>query len=783
MNLLNRFSLSASPLLAALALALAACNPSSPSPPADLEVLVEAEPEEGLAPLTVRLSSSITGGTGEFTYDWDLGDGTTADDESVVHIYEVAGEFTVSLEVTDSQGGTGQGEATIVVGDDHTPVASASASPDRGIAPLTVTFTGGGMGGDSPLSYRWNFGDGSDEATQQNPSHTYDTPGTYNATLVVTDDDGDQDEATVEVEVFDNTMPVVEITAEPTNGISPLTVSFNAVVSGGDAPLSFAWDFGDEETSVIQSPSHTFEDGGAYTVTVTVTDDNGDESSDDIVITVGDDDTPSVTASVTPESGLAPLAVNFSASVAGGNEPYTYRWDFGDSSPTGEVQNPAHTYSEAGTYTATVIVTDADGDTASDTATVTVGSDDAPSATANATPLSGIEPLTVSFSGVGVGGNPPLTYQWNFGDGSDPAPTATPTHTYESAGTYNATLIVTDDDGDSASDSVRIEVASNEVPVVEASADTISGIEPLSVSFTASVAGGDLPLTYDWDFGDGSPHSTRSGPSHTYIEGSWTATVTVTDDNGDSDSDTVSIVVGGDNVPSVMASAVPTSGHAPLPVSFASTVTGGNSPFTYNWNFGDGSSSTDQNPSHTFELASTYSVTVTVTDVDGDVASDTVEVAVADDALPVATASASPISGVAPLAVSFFGDATGGDAPLSYEWTFGDGTPSRPTRTPPTPTRPGGTFTATLIVRDDDGDSDSETVTIEVSDDGVPVTFVNATPVNGLLPLTVDLSCGASGGNAPLTYQWTFGDGSPTDEAPTTSHRYESPGPSQPPAP
>ncbi len=68
----------------------------------------------------------------------------------------------------------------------------------------------------------------------------------------MTDADGDQDEATIAVEVVDNTQPVVEIAAEPTSGIAPLTVSFNAIVMGGDAPVTYEWDFGDDESSVLQ---------------------------------------------------------------------------------------------------------------------------------------------------------------------------------------------------------------------------------------------------------------------------------------------------------------------------------------------------------------------------------------------------------------------------------------------------------------------------------------------------------------------------------------------------
>lgn len=760
-------------LLAAL---LAACGPSETVEPEDLEVVVEAQPAQGLAPLAVQLSVTVTGGTGVYFYAWDFGDGEQSAEETPSHQFEAAGEFTVRVTVTDTAGGTGEGEATVSVGDDHTPVATASATPSQGIAPLIVSFTGSALGGDEPLTYTWAFGDGAEGVEGRNPTHTYEQEGTFHAVLVVTDADGDSSQDEVEILVVGNDVPLVEVQAEPTSGIAPLTVGFTAAVMGGDEPLTFAWSFGDGETSAVQGPSHLFEAAGSYDVSVTVTDANGDEASDSIVVEVGDDQTPTVVAGATPSSGLAPLPVTFTATVSGGNEPIAYVWDFGDGSPTSDLQNPSHAYTMAGAFTATVTVTDGDGDVASDTVTVEVGSDDLPSATASASPVTGIEPLTVSFTGTGIGGNAPLAYTWSFGDGS-PADTAqNPAHVYESAGTYTATLIVTDDDGDSDSDTVTIEVASNAVPVVEASATPASGIEPLAVSFSASVSGGDLPLSYVWAFGDGAPASTSASPSHTYTEGTYTATVSVTDSNGDSTSDSVQIVVGGDDVPSVSALAVPDAGLAPLPVSFSSTVVGGNAPFTYAWNFGDGGTSTEARPSHTFTVASSYSVVVTVRDVDGDVATDTVVVGVSDDSLPLANASASPTFGVAPLTVSFFGLASGGDAPITYEWSFGDGAPSSTAQNPTHEFIAGGTYTAILVVRDADGDSSSDAVTIEVSDDGTPVTYVSATPTSGLTPLTVTLTCGASGGNEPLYYQWTFGDGSAPDESPVTSHRYEAPG-------
>jgi len=176
---------------------------------------------------------------------------------------------------------------------------------------------------------------------------------------------------------------------------------------------------------------------------------------------------PTASATATPASGTAPLAVTFSS--AGSSDPdgtiASYSWSFGDGGKaTGATVS--HTYTTAGTYTATLVVTDNGGLTGNATVTVTVSqaANKAPIAIVSATPTSGNAPLAVSFSS--SGSHDPdgsiSTYSWNFGDGGT-ATGSTVSHTYNAAGTYTARLTVTDNRGATGSATVTIRVTQAKV--------------------------------------------------------------------------------------------------------------------------------------------------------------------------------------------------------------------------------------------------------------------------------------------------------------------------------
>jgi PKD repeat protein len=181
---------------------------------------------------------------------------------------------------------------TVVEPPNTAPIATVTAAPLTGVAPLPVTFSSAGStdADGRIVSFAWAFGDGG-TSSEPFPAYTYPTPGAYVVTLTVTDDDGASASAALTVVVSAppvNKPPVAVLTASATSGVAPINVAFSSAGSADpDGSIaSFAWTFGDGTSSGDGNPSHTYAAVGSFVVSLTVTDNAGASATTSLTIVV-----------------------------------------------------------------------------------------------------------------------------------------------------------------------------------------------------------------------------------------------------------------------------------------------------------------------------------------------------------------------------------------------------------------------------------------------------------------------------------------------------------------
>jgi len=761
-------------------------NPLATAPTANFS----ATPTNGFAPLSVQFTDQcVDGGAAIVARSWSFGDGDSSSVVSPSHTYATPGSYTVALTATNSVGRGSITRSNFINAEivPVLPTAQFSGTPTSGFAPLTVQFTDQSAIGTSPItSWAWSFGDGG-TSNVQNPAHSYASPGAYSVSLKVTTAVGA--DSTTRADYVNAALRPVKPTAAfsgtPTTGFAPLSVQFSDESVIGTSPITtWAWKFGDGGTSTSQNPSHSYAAPGTYDVALTVTSAAGADSTVRAgYITAAIVPVPPTAAfSGTPTSGFVPLRVQFTDESTPGTQPITsWAWSFGDGGISSS-QSPSHTYATPGRYSVRLIAANSVGpDTTTRVDYITpLIVPVPPTAAFSGTPTSGDAPLTVQFTDESTAGTSPITSRsWNFGDAST-STEVNPSHTYTTPGTYAVSLSVATAAGDDSENKASYiqALVPPTAPLANFSGTPTNGFAPLPVQFTdLSGDGGAAIGSWSWTFGDGGT-STQQNPSHTYAApGTYNVSLTATNTVGPGSTTKTGYITAEQvpRAPTAAFSGTPASGFAPLLVQFTDGSAIGTQPITsWAWSFGDGGTSTSQNPGHSYASPGSYTVSLRVANSVGpDSTTKTNYItAIQVPVPPTAAFTGTPTTGDAPLTVQFTDESTAGTAAItSWAWTFGDGgtsTEQNPSHTYATP----GTYTVTLTATNSVGPGGT-TKTGYITATAVPPTAAfTGTPTAGAPPLIVQFTDQSTAGTAAITGRsWNFGDGTTSTET-DPSHIY-----------
>lgn len=532
-------------------------------------------------------SNLVNGNANQY---YRFGDGGESYDRNTEHLYNSAGTYSVFHQVSTNYGCRDTIRKNVIV--NPAPVAKFTANNTCLTSNLALTNQSTITAG--TLTYKWDLGNGTTNTTTS-PSVLYSQSGTYNVKLIATAGTGCTDSTSKNITIY--SMPVANFSAT-----DECLGTANEFTDYSTDAASYLWTFESGQTSTDKNPTYTYATPGSRSVSLEVTTSNGCKNTLSKSVEVW----PNPVASYTQNSAsscfnLHNYAFNNTSSVSSGSI-VSNNWSFGDNTVS-QLPNPTKKYASEGTYTVSLNVISDKGCTNTANSSITV--DPTPKIAFSFN--NSCEKTAVQFlnsSTVSNGGSFGL-FTWNFGDATS-SNVANPSHTYNSSGNFIVTLEGTTDKGCKSSATQTYTAWPN--PVVSfTNTDACLGVENTFTN-TSGVSSGFM-ASYDWTFGDGGT-SKEINPSHLYGgAGAYAISLKGTTDKG------------------CFASSNGTANVWPKPVanfSVANVCQGITSSFnnlstlsggvisSNSWTFGDGATSSSQNPTHNYGNPGRYIVSLTV---------------------------------------------------------------------------------------------------------------------------------------------------------------------------
>lgn len=702
----------------------------------------------GCAPLSVDFTDlSLPGSSNLSKWTWNFGDGGTSTQQNPNYIYQTPGIYDVTLVAENANGCKSDSVFSQLIEVEALPTSNFTSDVQSSCQePLTVNFS---QQASNAISYFWDFGDGQ-TSNQANPSHTYNNSGVYDVTFTSTNASGCADVLSIPGYIAIEQL-VADFSASSTFACAGKPIQFTDLSTSN--PDTWTWNFGDGQSSADENPIHIYNTPGTYTVTLTASNSAScwDSEEKQTYITVTNAPTADFNAS-NPSACIAPHTVNFNDLSVNAN---SWHWDFGDGT-TSTDQNPSHTYNTEGVYDITLSIGSLNGcrDTLLLQEYVSVES---PEASFSADSTRGCLPMITNFIDESISNAPINQYNWDFGDGTT-SNLPNPSHTYTNQGIYDVTLIIRNARGCRDTLSIPQFAATGNKPVADFSYTPSTSCKSNPIDFTNLTSpNSDQWL---WSFGDGGV-STQQNPSYVYGDTGTFSVMLVASMFGCADTQLLENIITIN--PPGAGFTIERNCIDPNEIIFTDASL---APDTWFWDFGDGNTSTDPNPTHRFDTTGVYSVSLVVTDTVYGCSDEMIQ------DIQIYNVNADFIS--SDTLICYPGEAEFVNLSVDadkYNWTI-DQAASTAT-TPNFSMSERGYYDVKLIATDVNGCKDTIVKPDYIFVRGPEANF-GATPTFGCAPLNVGfIDSSIEMGGAINKWLWKFGDGA-VDSTQTPSHMYQS---------